>query len=199
MVEKLHRSHFHTLHRYLLKVLGDHHEAEDAAHEALLEAVRALPRYDPCRGPLARWLLGIARLVALRRIRKLARVEVREPAWICGQIEAEQRLGAELAPKELPDSALEAAIARLRLAQRRVITLRAIGLSTEEIASVLGRTPAWVYKTEQRGRQLVETRVPAISPSASRVERHPMARLFRGPASSEARRLALVGSFRPAR
>lgn len=191
-VEELHRVHFHRLHRYLVKVLGDHHEAEDAAQETLIEAVRALGRFDAERGPLDRWLLGVARLVALRRLRVLSRVETPDPAWIQSQIEARQRLGADAAPVEFPDPVLEASVASLHPAQRRVISLRAIGLSTEEIATALERTTAWVYKTEQRGRRLVEQRLGARPAPAGRVQRHPMAMLRPHRSVYAARRAALL-------
>jgi RNA polymerase sigma-70 factor (ECF subfamily) len=52
-----------------LHITGDRAEAHDAAQDAFVRAWRYAGSYDPRRGPVARWLLGIVRNVALDRVR----------------------------------------------------------------------------------------------------------------------------------
>lgn len=51
------------------RLLGRHHDAEDASQEALLRAYRALDRYDPGR-PFDRWLLTIAARCCVSMLRR---------------------------------------------------------------------------------------------------------------------------------
>jgi len=62
------------------RLLGNHHDAEDACQDAFLKAYRSLHRYDPDR-PLDRWLLTITAnccVSMLRRRRKHGGVSDRD-------------------------------------------------------------------------------------------------------------------------
>jgi RNA polymerase sigma-70 factor (ECF subfamily) len=52
-----------------LLMTGDRVDADDVAQEAFVRAWRYADSYDPRRGPVVRWLLGIVRNVAMDRLR----------------------------------------------------------------------------------------------------------------------------------
>jgi RNA polymerase sigma-70 factor (ECF subfamily) len=132
---------------------GQRDLVDDAAQEALLRVLRALPRFDPA-GParLSTWALTIATRVALDVLRRRAREPLAiedapiEPASAAASPErtADQRALArrvEAAAAELPDD------------QRAVLVLRAFhDLDYDEIAAALGIEEGTVKSRLNRAR-----------------------------------------------
>jgi len=115
------------------RVLGDLHEAEDAAQEAFVIAFRSLAAWRN-DGPFGAWLTRIAVRIALRRAQRR-----RDVTWID--------------PTETSSAAaagLRSAVSRLDDPYREVIALRFFGeLSLDEIATQTGR-PLGTVKTHLR-------------------------------------------------
>ena len=129
------------------RVLGDIHEAEDAAQEAFVTAFRSLAGWR-ADGPFGAWLTRIAVRIALRRAQRR-----REVMWIDptnpdrpldipgGPDPASTSLRAERAAD------VRAAVARLDEPYRETVALRYFGdLSLDEIATQTGR-PLGTVKT----------------------------------------------------
>jgi RNA polymerase sigma-70 factor (ECF subfamily) len=131
------------------RVLGDLHEAEDAAQEAFVTAFRSLAGWRG-DGPFGAWLTRIAVRIAVRRAQKR-----RDVTWL----EPGQPSGIDLPGG--PDPAItsiraeraadiRAAVARLDEPYREVVALRFFGdLSLDEIATQTGR-PLGTVKTHLR-------------------------------------------------
>jgi RNA polymerase sigma-70 factor, ECF subfamily len=131
------------------RVLGDVHEAEDAAQEAFVTAFRSLAGWRG-DGPFGAWVTRIAVRIAVRRAQGR-----RDVTWL----DPGQPAGLDLAGG--PDPAIasvraeaaadvRAAVARLDEPYREVVALRFFGeLSLDEIATQTGR-PLGTVKTHLR-------------------------------------------------
>jgi len=129
------------------RVLGDLHEAEDAAQQAFVTAFRSLAgwRRD---GPFGAWLTRIAVRIALRRAGRRRDVTWIDPANPAAAIDvaggpdpAATSLAAERA------ASIRAAVAKLDEPYREVVALRFFAdLSLDEIATQTGR-PLGTVKT----------------------------------------------------
>jgi RNA polymerase sigma-70 factor (ECF subfamily) len=154
--------------RACLRVLGDLHDAEDAAQESFVIAFRSLDTWRG-EGTFGAWIARIAVRVALRqagRRRPVTRIdplivesdagsEARTPAdrasraaFASGALDAASRQDpASIAVRGERESSVRMAVAGLEEPYREVVALRFFGdLSLAEIASVSGR-PLGTVKT----------------------------------------------------
>jgi RNA polymerase sigma-70 factor (ECF subfamily) len=121
----------HRLYRYLLRLLRNPAEAEDAFQQTWLNVVRQIRRYDPRRSFDA-WLFAIAHNLAMdslrrRREESLGDTDSPAPARALDGLLASER-----------SALLAAAIEHLPPVYREAITLRfEEGLKLEEIATVM--------------------------------------------------------------
>ena len=129
------------------RVLGDIHEAEDAAQEAFVTAFQSLAAWRG-DGPFGAWLTRIAVRIALRRAQRRREVTWIDPLQPASAIDlpggpdpAATTLSVERA------ATVRAAVAKLDEPYREVVALRFFAdLSLDEIASQTGR-PLGTVKT----------------------------------------------------
>jgi RNA polymerase sigma-70 factor (ECF subfamily) len=122
------------------RIIGRRSEAEDALQEAFLSVWRSGGRYDPTRGSVRSWLLGIVHNRAIDTIRR-ASVHDRRRASDEGleeRLAAPERTDTEVI-RRMDAVQVRAALATLPDEQVRVIELAYFGGFTHtEIAEMLG-------------------------------------------------------------
>lgn len=162
-LSELYDRHSSLLFAVVLRILRRRNDAEEVLQEAWLQAWRSAERYDANRGPVAAWLLTIARSRALDRYRSLAtrqRAETREQAEI-HELFCPDPSGAAL-HREMHER-VQQALAALQPQQRRVLEIAYFeGLSQTEIAErlevPLGTVKSWTRKGLLLLRDLLESR-----------------------------------------
>jgi RNA polymerase sigma-70 factor (ECF subfamily) len=128
--------------RFCRQFMGDWAEAEDMAQEAY---IRAWQKRGSFKGgsSLLTWLMAIARRVCLDRLRSLKRVQL---------VPFDERSAAPDHDAETKAD-VQCALAKLDADDRAILYLRAgEELPFEEIARVLGKTPAACRKRYERAK-----------------------------------------------
>lgn len=138
---------------FAARMLGDHHESEDAVQQAFLELARTDSPPDSGRR-LEAWLFTSVRFTCLDTLRARARRPA-VPTDHVPEIDHVDRYEFGL------DTVLESALSHLTAQQRAVLHLKHIeGLDGEGIAEILDITRMAVYATAARGerrlRQLLQ-------------------------------------------
>jgi RNA polymerase sigma-70 factor (ECF subfamily) len=128
---------------------GDRGAAEDICQEVWLVAIESFDRFDPDRGRLRDWLLGIARYRALRHRRRVSGLNPDDHAV---------GLSEELPPPDLLEMVERADVVRgallcLENDRRRVLLDKYVdGCSIAEIAAQTGRSAKAVESLLSRAR-----------------------------------------------
>jgi RNA polymerase sigma-70 factor (ECF subfamily) len=151
--EVLYDRHGPAAYSLAYRILGDAGRAEDVTQEAFVALWRSEAGYDPARGSVRSWLLGILRNRAIDVLRRSS--AARAPRLDLGveerlaEVPASDRTDAEAARREEART-IRGALAQLPPEQSQVIQLAYFGgFSQSEIASMLD-TPLGTVKGRMR-------------------------------------------------
>jgi len=151
------RRHYDKVHAVCRRIAGSTRDADDAAQEAMISIVRALPRFDG-RSAFTTWIYRIATNAALDELRR----RQRRPALHSitnddGETPEAVDPGAERAVEAVGDRlAIDAALADLPEDFRMAVVLRDVGdLDYAEIADALDIPVGTVKSRIARGRTLL--------------------------------------------
>ena len=144
------------IHRLGVSCLASHHDAEDVTQATFVAAWRGRETYDPNRGTLAGWLLGIARRQVVDRLRALRR----EHGVAAAVRQAGTGYSQEPAPERVVDRLVVAdELRQLTDDQRRVVELAFFDdLTHVQIAGVTGLPLGTVKSHLRRGLARLRTR-----------------------------------------
>jgi RNA polymerase sigma-70 factor (ECF subfamily) len=142
--------HGSLAYRVALRLLGNHHDAEDVAQEALVVAWQQLPRFKG-ESSYPTWLYQIVTRRALNRMSRAPAADSLDLLSHAVDSGKEPALDVE---RDLTADAVTAAVAALPPPQRVVIVLHHIeGLANEDVARITGSTVAAVRSHLFRGRR----------------------------------------------
>ncbi|MEV6304501.1 RNA polymerase subunit sigma-70 [Actinoplanes sp. NPDC051861] len=173
--------HLPALHLHSYRMLGSHHDAEDAVQETLLRAWQGLAGYEG-RAPLRHWLFRITTTTCLKAIERRRRTPVTDSldvTWLepCPDVLLD-RLDDPADLVDRRESVALAFIAALQLlpaTQRAVLILRdVLAWPAAEVAGLLGTSAAAVNSALQRARATLaaSTDVTPVTRPAGERERH---------------------------
>jgi RNA polymerase sigma-70 factor, ECF subfamily len=144
----VYQRHVDAIYRYLrLRVGLD--EAADLTQQVFLKALSALPKYQPKGAPFSAWLFRIARNLATDH----HRLSHRKPDELLPDIMFSGTAGApeEAALQMEQQVRLRSLLRELNAEKRELLAMRfAAGLSSREIAAVIGKSEASVKKQLSR-------------------------------------------------
>ncbi|HEY6745912.1 MAG TPA: sigma-70 family RNA polymerase sigma factor [Mycobacteriales bacterium] len=144
------------VHRVGLSCLSSHHEAEDVTQATFVAAWRGRESFDPGRGTLAGWLLGIARRQVVDRLRVIHRDH--------GIAAAVRQSGPGYSDEPVPERVVDRLVLldelrQLTAEQRRVVELAFFDdLTHVQIAGVTGLPLGTVKSHLRRGLARLRTR-----------------------------------------
>lgn len=131
-----------------IRILGDRELAEEVVQDTFLNCWNRVETYQPARGRIGAWLIGVARNRAIDILRSRPnQARRREMATFPDTI---QTAAAEATDQVVLRDVVSAALAKLPLEQRQVIELAYYGgLTQAEISQQLG-APLGTIKTRTR-------------------------------------------------
>jgi RNA polymerase sigma-70 factor (ECF subfamily) len=170
---ELYMRYFDRVYGYLRVVLDDPHEAEDAAQQAFLNAMAALPRYERRGQPFRAWLFTIVRNQSLNSLRERRRpVDLVDPSELAYEHEIVAPDDHEETLSWISDRELVMLLERLPLAQRQALFLRfQLDLSAPAIAEIMERSADDVRMLQHRALRFLHDRLAALGRASEAVPR----------------------------
>ena len=147
----LYDNYLERIYRYIYFRVTDEQTAEDLASQVFCKAWENLDRYKPSGAPFEAWLYTIARNAVIDHYRtRKETVSLDEITTLAGNGPAPD----EEAELQFETESLRDALQVLTDEQQQVLTLKFIsGMSTDEIANMLGKRPGAVRALQMRGLQ----------------------------------------------
>lgn len=147
--ERLYREYRGLMYHVALEILHNHHDAEDAVHQAFLKIAEKIEIVD---GNICPRTQGYVVTIAESKAIDLYRYQQRHSVL---SLEEDQ---SGIAITYDGTNALAGCMAKLPARQRQVLLLKHYhGLSSREVAERLGLTEANVIKIDQRAKKALET------------------------------------------
>ena len=142
--------HGRLAYRVALRLLGNHHDAEDIAQEALVAAWQQLPRFK-ANSSFSTWLY---RIVTRRALNRISRTRATDSLDLLGDVTDSDNQTVQAAERDLAVDAVTNAVTALPPPQRVAIVLRHFEeLSHAEIARITGSSIPAVRSHLFRGRR----------------------------------------------
>ena len=149
------------IYRFVLEMSGSAPLAEDVTQEVFMALIRDSRGYDPARGPLAAYLLGMARHHALRFLKRdqtyVSITQTEDGAWDCGEAPSayHEDPHSSMSRRETVQSVRQAILSLPGHYREAVVLCDLNEMSYEDTASVLGCSVGTVRSRLHRGRTLL--------------------------------------------
>ncbi|HWE48513.1 MAG TPA: RNA polymerase sigma factor [Bryobacteraceae bacterium] len=149
----LYRMHEPAIFRFSLSMTGDRAIAAEVTQDVFVWLIHHPENFDPARGELGSFLLGVTRKFLLRRGREERRLTTLDEGWHVAAEQADEDAAADV-------ETLRTAIGALPPRYREVVVLCDLeGRSYEEAATALGCATGTVRSRLHRARQFLERKM----------------------------------------
>jgi RNA polymerase sigma-70 factor (ECF subfamily) len=194
-IDEIYLRYFDQVYGYSRAMLRDAHEAEDVTQQVFVETLRRLPQFEiRSDQPFRAWLFWLARNRVRDVLRKRSRLDVEEPATLESLRNDEAASHEGFGLDWISDAETAKSVERLPIGQRQVLVLRyLVGMSTEEIAIALERSPTAVRILQHRALRTLERQLEGDRQPSRTADRAAMLIRVRPATVARARRFALVG------
>ncbi len=157
-VESLFQREWQPVYRFLYRTLGNRHQAEDLTQEVFIRALSSLDHFEQRSTPFAAYLSVVAR--------NLLRDEWRKRGLRLTALHDAEALPSRAAGPEhvaLADEerrGIDALLASLPEEHQQVVKLRVIeGRPTEEVATIMNRSPGAIRVLQHRAIAMLRTQL----------------------------------------
>ena len=160
--EELYSAYFNDVYRYLLKLSGDSHTAEEITGETFFKALRSI---DSFRGEcdVRVWLLRIAKNSYLSYLKTSRKTQSIDDDSLL-DIPDPSANAADHCEKNEDVERIQAVLHRLNEPYKEVFLWRVYGeLSFRQIAQIFGKTENWACVTYHRARKMILQRLEESS------------------------------------
>ena len=166
---ELYRTHQGPVYRFALHMSGSADVAEEVTQEVFMVLIRDAKQYDPNRGSLAAYLIGVARKLVLRALESKTGFEQTGGENDAAELVADRRdIAADLAWNERIEL-LRKAVLSLPATYREVIVLCDLDeMDYAEAAGVLGCAVGTVRSRLHRARALLAEKMRASGRESTR-------------------------------
>ena len=146
-----------SIYRYIWSRVSDQHLAEDLTGDVFTSMVINLPRYRFIGTPFQAWLYRIARNLIIDSHRKASSRNEMALDGVINSI-ADEHDPSQIVEDQIVVEQVQAVLGELKPLKQDVLILRFIvGLSLNEVASILGRTIGSVKVTQHRALRELRT------------------------------------------
>ena len=153
------RQYKDVVYRFAYRMMGSSAAAEDVTQECFVALWKRPGAFDPARGEMRGYLLGMARNQVLKQWRQQSRYEPEEVELVVAPVDI---VGLERS------EAIAAAVQALPALQREAVVLAEYEeLSLDEIASVAGADLAAIKSRLHRARQMRKMLAPLLEKKGS--------------------------------
>lgn len=156
--EQLYKAYFDDVYRYILRLSGDRHIAEDITSDTFFKAMKSI---DGFRGDcdVRVWLCQIAKNSYLTYVRKSRRTEQMDEAELYGIPDPSPGVAEEYARRD-EVARIQAILHRVGEPYKEVFMWRVYAdLSFKQIGQIFGKTENWACVTYHRARNMIRERL----------------------------------------
>jgi RNA polymerase sigma-70 factor (ECF subfamily) len=163
-IERLWELNESDVHVQLSRYLRDPRDVAEAAQEVFIRMLTALSEYQVGEVAFRFWLQRIARNHAIDLLRREKFSRVEEDDRLNGLLEAAGQISRVPGEGWLDDDRTALAVSSLPVEQQRMLLLRfGFGFKSEEVAAVLGCSPAAVRQQQSRALRRLATTLDETS------------------------------------
>lgn len=157
-IERLYRVYFSDIYRYILKMSGSEHIAEDITEDTFFKAMRSI---DSFRGDcdVRVWLCQIAKNCYYSYVKKNAKLQSIDESELTELPDPSESLMEQMEKRE-EASRIEKILQSVPEPYKEVFGWRVYGeLSFKQIGEMFGKTENWACVTYHRARKMIRERM----------------------------------------